>query len=69
MKENGFNLSKERSRRYPTQTITNAEYADDMGLLANAPTQTETQLQEQASMSMHTKWNVCALIKQAASPQ
>ena len=28
MKENGFNLTKERSRRYPTKTITDADYAD-----------------------------------------
>ena len=28
MKENNFNLTKERSRKYPTQTITDADYAD-----------------------------------------
>ena len=37
MKENGFNLTKERSRKYPAQTITDADYADDIALLANAP--------------------------------
>ncbi len=37
MKENGFKLAKERSRRYPAQTITDADYADDIALLANAP--------------------------------
>ena len=42
IKENGFKLTKERSWRYPTKTITNADYADDIALLANAPTQTET---------------------------
>ena len=39
MKENGFKLAKERSRRYPTQTITNEDYADDIALLANTPAQ------------------------------
>ena len=29
MKENGFKLAKARSRRYPAQTITYADYADD----------------------------------------
>ena len=42
MKENSFKLTKERSRRYPTQT--NADYADDIALLANTPAQAETLL-------------------------
>ena len=41
MKGNGFQLTKERSRRYPAQTITDANYADDIALLANAPIQAE----------------------------
>ena len=44
MKENGFKLAKERSRRYPTQTITDTDYADDIVLLANIPTQAESLL-------------------------
>ena len=44
MKENSFKLSKERSRRYPTQTITDTDYADDIALLENAPAQAETPL-------------------------
>ena len=44
MKDNSFKLTKKRSRRYPTQTITDAEYADDIVLLENTPAQTETQL-------------------------
>ena len=44
MKENGFKLTKERSRKYPTQTITDMDYADDIVLLANAPVQAETLL-------------------------
>ena len=39
MKDNDFNLAKERSRRYPAQTIMDADYADDIALLANTPTQ------------------------------
>ena len=35
MKENGFKLAKERSRRYPAQTITDTGYTDDIVLLAN----------------------------------
>ena len=44
MKENDFELTKERSRRYPAQTVTDVDYADDIALLANTPTQAETQL-------------------------
>ena len=44
IKENGFKLTKERSRRYPAKTITDADYADDTTLLANAPTQAENLL-------------------------
>ena len=44
MKDNGFNLAKERSRRYPAQTITDADYADDITLLANTPAQAESLL-------------------------
>ena len=44
MKDNGFNLAKERSRRYPAQTIMDADYTDDIALLANSPTQAETLL-------------------------
>ena len=43
MKDNGFNLTKERSRRYITQTITEANFTDDIALLANTPAQAEIQ--------------------------
>ena len=54
MKGNGFKLAKERSRRYPAQTITDADYANDIVLLANTPTQVEFLLQsrEQAAASI-----------------
>ena len=44
IKENGFKLTEERSRRYATQTITDADYTDDIALLANTPAQAETQV-------------------------
>ena len=34
----------ERSRRYPTKTITDADYADDIALLANVPAKADTLL-------------------------
>ena len=43
-KENGFELAKKRSRRYPATTITDADYADDIAILANTPNQAETLL-------------------------
>ena len=42
MKENGFKLAKERSRRYSAQTI--ADYTDDIALLVNSPAQAESLL-------------------------
>ena len=44
MKENSFKLAKEKSRRYPAQTITDANYADDIALPENTPAQAESQL-------------------------
>ena len=42
IKENDFKLTKERSRRYPTKTITDNDYTNDIALLANAPAQAKT---------------------------
>ena len=42
MKENDFILKKSRNRWYSRQTITDADYTDDIALLANTPTQTES---------------------------
>ena len=44
IRENGFVLTKKRSRRYPAKTITDADYANDIALLANTPNQAETLL-------------------------
>ena len=42
IRENGFELTKKRSRRYPAKTITDADYADDIAILANTPNQAKT---------------------------
>ena len=41
MKDNGFKLGKERSRRYSAQTITDADYADVIALLTYIAAQAE----------------------------
>ena len=72
IRENGFELTKKRSRRHTAKTITDADYTDDIAILVNTPNQAETLVwneppQALASMSMHTKRNICAIIKQATS--
>ena len=42
MKDNGFMLTKEISRRYPPQTIIDVKYTDDIALLANTPALAKT---------------------------
>ena len=44
IRENGFELTKKKGRRYPAKTITDANYADDIALLANTPNQAQTLL-------------------------
>ena len=44
IRENGFELTRKRSRRYPEKTITDADYADDIAILSNTPNQAETLL-------------------------
>ena len=57
IRENGFELTKKRSRRYTAKTITDAGYADDISLLANTPNQAETLLhsleQAAAGIGLH----------------
>ena len=57
IKENGFELTKKRSRRYPAKTITDADYVDDIAILANTPNQAETLLysleQAAAGIGLH----------------
>ena len=52
MKENSFKLAKKRSRRYPVLTITDADFADDIELLANSPIQAES-LQHAGGIGFH----------------
>ena len=49
-----FFQQRQRSKRYPAQAITDADYADDLGLLENTPAQTESLLHnlERAAGSM-----------------
>ena len=44
IRENCFELINKRSRRYTAKTITDADYADDIVILANTPNQAETLL-------------------------
>ena len=44
IKENGIELTKKRRKRHPTKTITDADYADDIAILANAPVLAKTLL-------------------------
>ena len=53
IKENGFKLTKERSRKYPAKTITDADYADDIALLANAETLLHSLERAAASIGLH----------------
>ena len=61
IRENSFELTKKRSRRYPAKTITDAEYADDKVLLANTPNQAETLLHrlERAAAGIGLLVNMC----------
>ena len=67
IRENGFELTKKRSRGYLAKTITDADYADDVALLANTPNQAETllhSLERAASgiglhVNVHKTENMC----------
>ena len=62
-KENGFKFTKERSRRYTAKTIDDADYADDIALLANAPAQAEILLHsfERAATGIDLHVNACKM--------
>ena len=61
MRENGFKLTNKRSRSYPTLTITDADNADDIALLANALAQVEILLHSLERTAV-------GIIKQVTSP-
>ena len=59
IRENGFELTKKSSRKYPATAITDADYADDIAILANTPDQAETLLHclERAAASIGLYFN------------
>ena len=60
MKDNGFKRAKERSRRNPEETITEAVYADDIALLANTHAQAETLLNRlESCLYIYIKYKIC----------
>ena len=56
--ENGFTLKKFRSRPYPAETMTDADYADDLVLLTNTSAQAESLLYnlEQEPEALTSMW-------------
>ena len=76
MKDNGFNMAKEKIGRYPSQKIMDADFTDDIAILANTPVQAESLLhrleREAAGIDLHVNADktehICALIKEAISP-
>ena len=60
MRENIFTPQKVRSRRYPAQTITDADYADDIALLTNTPAQAGVPAAESGEGS-RWHWSPCEL--------
>ena len=62
---------KEKKRRYPPQTITDADYADDIALRSNTPAQAESLLNsfEQGVIGLHINADKTEhTIKEATSP-
>ena len=58
IKENGFTLKKKqkaRNRRYPAETTTDTDYADDQALLASTPDQAESLLHS----LQQPVWGIC----------
>ena len=55
IKENDYELTKKRSRRYPAKIITDPDYADDIAIRANTPNQAESLLHrlEKAAAGLH----------------
>ena len=55
IKNNGFKMAKKRSRKYPAQTIMDADYADDRALLAE--TQLHSLERAAAGIALHINAN------------
>ena len=60
IRETAFEQTKKRSRRYPAKTITDADYTDDIAILANTPNKAETLLHslERAAVGIGLHVNV-----------
>ena len=72
IKENFFTPPRPRSRWYPTETIMDADYANELALLVNTPAQAESQLHslEQAAegIGLYMNANKTVLNKKEPSP-
>ena len=71
IKENGFERTKKRSRMYLAKAITDADYADDMAILANPHAQVETLIRAAAGITLHVnahKTEYMCFNQQATSP-
>ena len=53
IKENSFKLTKERSRRYPAKSITDADYTDYIAHLAQAETRSHSLERAAAGIGLH----------------
>ena len=58
LKKHGFTIKKKRSRGYLSVIMINADYVDDLELLANAPVQAKSLLhnQEQTAEGLVSTW-------------
>ena len=68
IRENSFEVTKKRSRRYHAKTITDADYADDSD---TGETLLHSLERATAGIGLHVnayKLNTCAIIKQVTSP-
>ena len=74
LKENGFTLKNAKSRRYPTETTTDAGYADDIALLTNTPKPNSCciawsrQQETFTSTWTQSKLSICILIERGPFP-
>ena len=73
--DNGFKVAKERSRRFPAQTITDVDNVDEIAILANTHVQAESLLYSlegvAGGVDLHVnvdKTEYTCLIKEATSP-
>ena len=60
IRENSFELTKKRSRRYHAKTITDTDCSDDIAILVNTPNQAETLLHSLERVAAGTSLHVNA---------